>query len=167
MIRVIVPIGRLMSAMLLALALCVRPVSAAPQDKVRVSQLSDVNFGTVGLAGGDYVIAQDLCVYSSANNGGYSVVATGTSQASEFVLVSGAKALGLEVQWADSAGQQSGQQLLPGVALGGQFADARQHQCNSGPPASASLIVILRANSINSATAGNYAGTLNILIAPQ
>jgi hypothetical protein len=54
-----------------------------------------------------------------------------------------------------------------GTIVSGFTSAASQQTCNSGPAASATLTVIVRATSLGSVQAGSYAGTLQITIAPE
>jgi hypothetical protein len=151
--------------MLGALAVYGSPALAA--DKVRISGLADVSFGTIGNLGADAVRSQSLCLYSNSSTNGYNVTATGGGPGGSFLLSSGGLSLPYEVQWSSSAGQSSGIKLNPNVPLTGQVSAATQQACGSGPASSASLIVVLRSSALSSATAGAYSGTLSLLVAPE
>jgi hypothetical protein len=140
---------------------------AAPTDKVKIDNLVDVNFGTITNLAIDHAINQSICVYSTAASGGYSVTATGGGSGGAFTLATGGGTLPFEVQWASSANQTTGTTLQSGVTLTGQTSNATQQKCNNGPPASASLIIILRATALGSAPGGTFSGTLALMIAPN
>ena len=146
-----------------AAALAAAPARAA--DKVRITGLSDINFGLI-TGTGDQSRSESLCAYSDNATGGYSVVATGSGSGGAFQL-SGVAPLTYEVLWADSAGQTSGSSLISGTASGGHTSVATHQFCNSGPPASASLTIVIRAATLGSARAGAYTGTLTLLLSPQ
>jgi spore coat protein U-like protein len=139
----------------------------AASDKVRITGLADLAFGTIGNLGVDAVRSESLCLYSSSTTNGYNVTASGTSPGGAFQLTSGGLSLPFEVQWSSSAGQSSGLQLSPNLPLTGQVSTATQQACGSGPATSASLIVILRSSALSSATAGTYSGTVTLLVAPE
>ena len=148
-----------------ALAALVAPAALQAQsNRVRITKLSDVNFGTLGNLGVDAVMAQNICVFSNTTGRRYRVQATGSAPGGAFALSSGASLLSYEVQWAASSGQSSGTQLTSGVARTGLVSNATQQACNSGPATSASLIVLLRSDSLSSARAGSYSGTLTLVI---
>jgi hypothetical protein len=147
--------------------LSVAAPAAAASNKVRITQLSDVAFGTIANLGRDAVQSQSLCLYSDSATNGYHVTASGTGPGGAFELSSGAGVLAYEVQWSSSAAQSSGVQLWPNVPLSGQVSAATQQTCNNGPASSASLILILRAAALSGATAGSYNGTLTLLVGPE
>ena len=140
--------------------------NAFAADKVRISGLQTANFGQ--LAGtGDRSISQNLCAYSSSVTGGYSVTATGTGSGGAFSLTSSIATISYEVLWADTSGQNSGTSLIAGTPIGGFTSNATQHFCNSGPTSSASMTIVIRSATIQSARAGTYSGTLQIMIVPE
>lgn len=146
-----------------ALLLCTSP-AAAQRNHVRISNLADVPFGTIGNFSTDAVQTQDVCVYSNSATQGYRVTASGDGSGGAFVLSSGSDLLDYEVQWSSFPGQSSGLQLSPGVPLTGQTSSATQQFCNSGPVSSASLIVLIRSSAAVGATAGTYGGVLTLII---
>ncbi|QNP44553.1 hypothetical protein H9L15_15770 (plasmid) [Sphingomonas daechungensis] len=148
------------------LAAAVAPSPAAAQ-RVRITKLSDVAFGSLTNLGVDAVRNQSVCVFSQAATRGYHVTATGSAPGGSFALLSGGNQLAYDVQWSPSAGQSSGTQLSPNVTLTGLTSTATQQSCNSGPATSASLIVVLRSTTLSNARAGSYAGTLTLVIGPE
>ena len=133
-------------------------------NQVRITKLSDVAFGTIGNLGVDAVRSQSVCVYTDDK---YQITGIGSGPGGSFQLNSGAQVLPYEVQWASSAGQSSGTQLNPNVPRTGLNSVASTQTCNFGPATSASLIVILRAVALSSATAGIYGGTLTLIAGAQ
>jgi hypothetical protein len=144
----------------------VSPASAA-SNKVRISGLADVAFGTIANITVDAIRSQNVCVYSGSATSGYNVTASGTGPGGNFVLSSGSLSLPFEVQWSGTSAQTSGSQLNPNVPLTGQISSATQQSCKSGPATSASLIVILRSTALSSTTAGIYNGTLTLVVGPE
>jgi len=143
-------------------------IAAAPAhaaDKARITGLSDVSFGLIAAAG-DQSLSQSVCAFSNSSTNGYSVVATGSGSGGAFEL-SGTAPLPYDVLWSDSAGQTGGSALTAGSASQGFTSNADHQVCNSGPPASASLTIVIRAATIGSARAGSYSGTLQLMIAPE
>ena len=141
--------------------------AAAASNKVRVTDLTDVAFGSVANLSVDAVRSQSVCLYADTNTNGYSITATGTGPSGAFQLTSGLAAMNYEVQWSSSAGQNSGANLAPNVPLGGQVSSATHQTCNNGPATSASLILVLRSSALSSAKAGNYNGTLTLVVGPE
>lgn len=140
--------------------------SAAAQN-VRISGLSDVQFGVLTNLVNDQTASQTLCIYSAAMNGGYRITATGSGPGGAFSLQSGAAQLPYELQWAGAANQTNGQQLSPGVPLTSQAGNTWFSNCLFGLFMSASLITVLRAQETSKARAGAYAGSVTLMIAPN
>lgn len=142
------------------------PVTAHAQ-QVRITSLTDVNFGMVNNLTVDAVQSQNVCVWANGPTRRYSVRATGSGNGGAFALTSGSSSLAYQVRWNDVAGMSNGQLLSPGVSLGGQSTNAQNQLCSNGPPATASLIVVLPASSLQTATQGSYSGTLTLLVAVE
>ena len=154
----------------IAFAACILLLPAAPafaEDKVRITGLSDVSFGTITSFVTDSVRTQSICVYAKSAMDNYRVTATGSGSGGEFHLISGANTLPYEVQWSDAAGQTSGTQLSANMALTGQHSTAQKDDCSKGPATTASLIIILRSAAVATAIAGSYSGSLSLVIAPE
>lgn len=156
-----------------ALAAAVISVLAVPtgataaSNKVRISSLGDLSFGTLSDLSSDSVRSESLCLYADTATNGYTVTATGGGAGGAFQLTSGLSSLAYEVQWSDASGRTSGAPLSPNVPLTGQTSAASHQVCTNGPAASASLIVLLRSGSLSSATAGTYTGTLTLLVGAE
>lgn len=157
--RLALPIACLLAALM-------SPHPAAAQ-KVRITNLSDVNFGLIANLQADARQSQNLCVFSQSTGGRYSITATGSGSGSSFALTSGANSLAYEVEWSDQSGQTSGTSLVPAVAATGRVSAATHQTCNSGPASSASLIVILRSSILTQAREGNYSGSLTLVVAAE
>lgn len=158
-------ISKLIRTACAALALTL-PVQAQAQS-VRISGMSDVNFGQVANFLNDQSLSQTVCLFSSSLNGGYTVTATGSGAGGAFALGAGGNQLPIEVQWAGSANQISGQNLQPGVPLPSNTANAVLSGCFLGLLRSASLIVVLRASETSKARAGAYTGSVSLMVAPN
>jgi hypothetical protein len=150
----------------LPLLLIASPALAA-SNKVRITDLSDVDFGIIANLGVDAIRSQSVCLYADTNSNGYNVTASGTGPGGAFVLSSGPRTMTYEVQWSNSSGQGSGTQLASNVPLTGQVSGATHQTCSSGPATSASLIILLRSNVLSSATAGTYNGTLTLVVGAE
>ena len=151
--------------LLLPLVIAGGPANAV-SNKVRITKLVDIAFGTIANLGADAVRSESVCLFADTNTRGYNVTATGTGTGGAFEL-SGPRSMAFDVQWSSSSGQSSGTQLVPNVPLTGQASSATQQTCGAGPATSASLVVILRAAALSSAGAGAYSGTLTVLIGPE
>lgn len=153
----------LVGGVLCALALAA-PAGAQSQ-RVRLTGLSDVAFGTLGV-GGDAVASQSVCAFSSTNTGGYTVTALSAGQGGAFELTSAVGALRFDMMWAGSPNQQLGTLLGNGQNSAPFYSLASHHSCNNGPATSASAIVRFRQNDIENAAAGGYSGTVTLILAP-
>lgn len=155
------------TAFLALLAAATLSVPAFSQsNNVRITELSDVNFGLVS-GPTDRRLSQNICVFAHTAADRYAVVASGSGASGSFELNSGLDTLPYEVQWSDSPNQTSGTTLVSGTTSQ-TFTSTAQHQlCKNGPVATASMTVLLRATEIDRATAGSYAGTLQIMIVPN
>lgn len=157
---------RLALAISVFIAALAYPVPVSAQ-KVRITNLSDVDFGLISNLQADARRAQNVCVYSNSTGGRYSIIATGSGTGSSFALSNGSSSLDYEVEWSDQSGQTTGTSLSPNVAATGQASSATHQSCNSGPATSGSLIVVLRASSLTQAREGNYSGSLTLLVAAE
>ena len=136
----------------------------AGAQQVRISKLVDVNFGAITNFTTDLTKSQSMCVYSTNK---YQISASGSGPASAFSLASGSRTMPYEVQWSATAGQTIGTALLTGNPLLNLATAANSSACSNNPATSASLIIILRSSAVQAAAAGNYTGTLSLLIAPN
>jgi hypothetical protein len=152
---------RSISASLFVLALPVLSAPAAAQG-VQITRLSDVSFGTIANVGVDQIQSQSVCAFSGLLGGRYSLTATGSGAGGAFTLSNGGSVLPYEVQWSGTSGQSSGTNLVSGTALTGQ---TMLLSCPLLQVTNSSLIVILRGTALSVATAGNYGGTLTIMLA--
>ena len=148
-----------------AFAIACGCASPAAAQLVRITKLSNANFGTISSFGSDSKKSQNVCVYSSS--GEYNVTATGSGTGGAFTLSGSSATLPYEVQWSSSSGQTSGTSLSPGIALSGLSSGALSSNCNIGPSTTASLIIVIRASEKSSATAASYSGTLTLMIGPE
>lgn len=150
-----------MPALLPAFALLVFAVPAAAQG-VRISNLSDVTFNTIANVGVDQVRSQSVCAFSGLLGGRYALTASGSGAGNAFTLANGSSTLAYEVQWSGTSGQSSGTNLVSGAPLTGQ---TMLLSCPVLQTTNSSLIVILRGTALTTATAGDYTGTLTIMLA--
>jgi hypothetical protein len=141
--------------------------SAALAQQVQISRLADRAFGTITALETDQRLSRNVCVYSSAAGGRYSITARGDGTGSAFTIASGIRTIPYQVEWAQISGQTTGTALTTGVALTGQTTAAVNSGCTVAPTRTATLIVILRGTSLASATAGTYSGVLTLVVAPN
>jgi hypothetical protein len=150
----------------LILALIGQPHPASAQ-KVRITNLSDVDFGLLSNLQADSRRSQNICLFSNSAGNAYSVAASGSGAGSAFTLSNGSNSLAYEVEWSDQSGQSNGSSLTPNGALTGRTSSATHQFCNSGPAASASLIIVLRSTDLAQAREGSYTGSLTLLISAE
>jgi hypothetical protein len=160
------PAARLPHWLAIALAAAIHPLPA-PAQKVRITNLSDVNFGLISNPLAESRRSQNVCIYSNSSAGAYSVAGSGSGAGAAFALSNGPSSLAYDVEWSDVSGQTSGTGLVPNVALTGQRSSATHQFCNSGPATSASLTIVLRAADLSQAREGSYSGSLTILITAE
>ena len=156
-----------MSSALLCALLAGFASTPALADKVRISNISDVDFGLISNLQADSRRSQNICLYSNSTAGAYSILAAGSGAGSTYTLSNGSSTLAYEVEWSDQSGQTSGTSLSPNVAVTGRQSSASHQFCNSGPPTSASLTIVLRGTELSKARAGNYSGSLTLLVAAE
>ena len=142
------------------------PQTASAQ-KVRITNISDIDFGLLANVQVDSRRSQNLCLYSNSSGGAYSVAASGSGPGSAFTLSNGANSLAYEVEWSDQSGRSSGVGINPNILLTGRTSSASHQFCNSGPAASASLIIVLRSAELGQAREGSYSGSLTLLISAE
>lgn len=150
---------------LLGLLVVALPTPAAAQEKfVKIGNLTDFTFGTITNLSADRSLASSICVYSAKATPGYNVTASGSGAGGAFTLAGTGGSLAYEVQWNALPNMASGTTLRPNVTLTGLLTTALQANCNSGPPSSASLIVMLRATALQAAPSGSFSGVLTIIV---
>jgi hypothetical protein len=135
--------------------------SAASGQSVQITGLTDIGFGAITNVGADRIQSQSVCAFSGLLSNRYTIAASGSGPANAFTLANGSAQLPYEVQWSTASGQNSGTNLSPGVPLTGQ---TMLLGCPILQTTNASLIVVLRAAALSSATAGAYTGTLTIIL---
>ncbi len=142
-------------------------ISASVPARARLSGLADVAFTSVDPSSA-VSNAQSVCAWSNTATKSYTVTATGSGASNAFTLANGALTVPYSVQWAGSASQTSGSALTAGTASSSFVSAATNQQCASGPTASASLIIGISANDLQSMQAStSYTGTLTLLMTPQ
>lgn len=154
------------SCLALFLGAVIHPSPAATQ-KVRITNLSDVDFGLIANLQAESRRSQSICLYSNSAGSAYSVVASGSGAGGSFALANGSSSLGYDVEWNQQSGQTSGTLLSANGVLTGQTSAARHQFCNTGPPTSATLTIVLRAAELSQAREGSYSGSLTLLIAAE
>lgn len=159
--------GRWIRAALPAAAALLGASGAGAQALVAPS-LANVAFGAVPSLYGDLTSAQNTCSFTGLGPVGYSVGAAGSGAGGAFTLTNGTSTLPYEVQWAQTANATSGSALVANTPLTGQTTAGLLNglTCLLGVT-NATLIVIVRAASLQRVTAGAYTGTLTVLMQAQ
>ena len=145
---------------LLLLLLAGTPAYAVNQ--VRVSGFADFNFGTYPGTG---ALSSDvsLCVYSTT--GSYVVTVRGSGGGSSFAISSGAHTIEYAAYWHDTSIKQGNVQVTAGSPLSNQQnADTTQTDC--GGVKNANLEVRFSESALQSGRAGNYSGTISVMVEP-
>jgi hypothetical protein len=142
--------------------------SGASAQATVVPTVQNVAFGAVSSLYSDLTNAQNTCSFTGLLPINYGVTATGTGTGGAFTITNGKSNIPYEVQWAQTANATSGSSLTANTMLGGQQTAALLSglTCLLGVT-NATLIVIVRAASLQQATTGSYTGTLNILLTAQ
>jgi len=153
-------------SVIIALSLILCP-SRASAERVRVTNLSNVNFGLISNLQVESRRSQNVCVYANSSRSSYSVYAYGSAPGSAFALTNGSHSLAYGVQWSGIGGQTSGVALAPNVVLAGQTTVAQHQTCSNGPTTSASLSIVLPASELSQAREGTYSGSLTLVIAAE
>lgn len=139
--------------------------AAHAQDKAQLTGMQNLDFGLISNIQVDSSRSLNLCVFSSTAQ--YRVTAYGSGAGGAFALGGAAGQIPYVVEWSPSAGSNSGTQLSPNSSLSAQSSSAVHKTCNRSPFYSASLIVRLRASDLASARAGDYSGSLTVIIAAE
>ncbi len=158
------PSGRALKFRAWPLATMALVAASAAAVDIRISDLSDIDFGSVPPTAGPLINRMDFCV-SMSENGRYNVIARGSGTADAFAIRNGFQELPLTVRYTDKPGRP-GAQLTPGMPLGGLRAKKRRPGQDCRRP-SASIEVELSAASLEAAGPGQYDGVLTLTVSPE
>lgn len=132
---------------------------------IRISDLRDVDFGSVSPTAGRLVNTVNFCV-AMDQNGGYGVVARGTGPADAFTLSNGLQELPYTLRYSDNPGRP-GAVMSPGIPQMGFNAKKRKKKGGDCNKPSASIELAIEAANLQSAGAGRYSGTLLLTVTPE
>jgi hypothetical protein len=132
-------------------------VTSAEAQTVRISGVGDLNLGT-WMGSGNLNSQDTLCVYN-LGNANYKIRATGSGAASAFTMAGGGNDLAYEVYFQDSGAFV---QLTSGSYS--DFTDANTVADDCGGVDNATLKVVATSAALSSVPAGNYSGTLTLLL---
>ncbi|NDC38470.1 MAG: hypothetical protein EBZ48_10510 [Proteobacteria bacterium] len=127
---------------------------------VRISNLHDLDLG-VWTGSGDLEDEDPVCIYSTT--GDYRIRASGTGAAGAFSLSMTGSAVTYETHFKEAGG--SFVSLTANSWSNFSGADSSSSNCNG--LTNATVKVIARASSLSGARAGNYGGTLTLLVEPR
>jgi hypothetical protein len=147
------------------LALTALSAARAQGAELRISNLEDVDFGSVASTANRIQQHVRICV-SSAPAGPYQLTALGTAAGGDFKLTSGGVA---ELDYsvlASPRGRGKAQPMSPGVPMGGFMAKEPKGNGSCQPPFSFVIIEIDPAD-VQSAPGGQYTATLQLIVAPE
>ncbi len=139
---------------------------------VEISNISDFNLGTWGIGDPAIVAHMDLCIYAlvTVPLTSYSIT---ISSPGGYILTSGSHQIPYSLYWDDSGagnlGSTNGTQLSNNVALTGQMkANILSTSCALGNPSgpNARLTIKITTQDMTNALAGNYTGTITLLVSP-
>lgn len=152
----------------MGLALGVATLQTPCNAVVSSATFAPIAFGNVASLYSDLVNSQSICAFGSLLTQGYSVLASGSGDGGAFTITNGTSTIPYEVQWAQIGNASAGTLIQPNVSLPNQY-EANLLQgvgCLLGAK-SATSIVIVRASSLQQATAGTYNGVLTIILTTQ
>lgn len=140
--------------------------------RASITNLSDMTVTNWLTGGGDQVLTNDVCVYSTRPSGGYTIRASGSGVGGGFLLANGALTLPYSVVW-NSGGvgalANTGTTLTPNITSSGLTkASTTSSTCNGSTPGpTARLVVTLLAANLEAAADGTYTGSLTLIVTPN
>jgi hypothetical protein len=148
--------------------ICVARPDPASAAVVSAATFKPFAFGPVTSLYSDLSSAQSICAFGSLLTVGYNVLASGSGLGGAFTITNGTSSIPYEIQWAQIGGAASGANLTPNVLLNNQYESSLLQGVGCLLSAtSATAIVIIRATSLQQATAGGYTGTLTLILTAQ
>lgn len=147
-------------------------ISVSKPARARISDLNDLTLASWVNGDGDVVLKDDVCVYSSKAQGGYTIKASGSGADSGFTLANGDEVLPYNVTWnAGGVGNlaDTGTQLVANVTSAKMTGASRDSSsCNGANPGpTARVIVSMLETDMDAAVDGTYDGTLTLLVTPN
>ena len=131
---------------------------------ILITKLDDVTLSTAN-TGRDTVITERFCVASDPV-GPYGLIVFGSGDNGAFTIDNGPFQIGYEVAYQDRVTRTGFIEILPGIPVDGFLTrPLRNNQRCTGN--AGRLRIIIRKNSINSAAAGLYRGTIQLSVIPE
>lgn len=137
-----------------------------------ITDLNDLTLTNWLQGDGAVTLTDDLCVYATGINGGYTVTATGSGAGGAFTLASGPNTITYTVRW-NSGGVgnlgNNGVNLTPGVTSNRRRnASLDSVNCTGANPGPTARIIVRVTNGqMAGALKGIYTGTTTLLITPD
>lgn len=131
-------------------------ISFVKQNSVRISGLSDFDFGTHTSLQKSQDHTEKLCVHSST--GAYAVTATSTNGAFALRSPNGSSRIRYRLQWLAGAVTD----LLPTISRGGYTSNVSDTDCAGGK--NAGIRIVISRSDFNQAEPGVYTDTLILLV---
>jgi len=147
-------------------------INVSKPARVRISDLNDLTLASWVNGDGPVTLKDDVCVYSTKAQGGYTVKATGSGAGSAFTLANGDSVLPYSVSWnagGVNALADTGTQLVSNVTSAKMTGAARDSSsCNGSTPGpTARIIVSMLETDMDAAVDGTYNGSLTLLVTPN
>ncbi|MEC9291099.1 MAG: hypothetical protein VX730_01715 [Pseudomonadota bacterium] len=133
-------------------------------ERVRISGLQDMAFGTMGSS--DLTLNDDVCIYSNTSGGNYDITATGSGAGNAFTIASGPNTVPYRVFWNDVIGTAGQVELSAGTTLVAQTGADRSSTTCGGANNANIEILIERASTIGQPN-GSYAGVVTLVVEPN
>lgn len=137
-------------------------ISITVDDEVRISALNDILLGT--FAGADSTGSSVACIYRNSATT-YQITASGDGVANAFTLTDGTSTVDYSVTYADASATPVS--MASGIALSAQDGADDDVDCANTGGDNAEIGVNVAAADAASLPAGNYAGTLTLVVAPN
>jgi len=135
-------------------------VSVTKQEVVMISDIADLDLGTMDNTSTDLLAFDEVCVFNTTAN--YQITATSSNSAFQ-LSDGGTGTIPYSVEWADSTGSPT--PMSYGSAVSGLLGDQISTNCGGGTNARFSVSVL--AADFNNADPGTYSDTLTLMIEPE
>jgi hypothetical protein len=132
---------------------------------VRISSITNFDFGNYDGASDPASLNSDTCVWTNDTAGEYTVNATGDGASNAYTVSNGSETLSYTVYWNDQVGTSGSVQLSTGISTATQTgADTSSQTCSGG--GTSNLEVRFAKSDILSKEAGTYSGVISLTVSP-
>ena len=132
-------------------------------EQVRISGLSDINFG-VYPSSGNLESNQDVCVYSNIVGGRYDITLEGDGVANAFTLTNGGDTIPYATFWNTTTGTSGGTPMTATVTNPARLgANTQTEDCSVGG-LSANIRILMNQADLLNISNGIYTGTLTVIV---